>query len=226
MKALLPYVQSYIKNSMSVIQDRKQLQIPDNALLFSPDAVSMYTNIDTQQAILSMRSFIHDNTKNIPNDFHTTLFLQLLEIIMTNNVFSFDDTFWLQLSGTAMGTPAACSYATITYRQHENSQILPKFGQRLLYYKSYTDDIFGVWIPSETDDNTVWEQFKTELNNWAGLHWKIEDRSNKTVFLDLNIQLIKTKITSTFQKDLNLYLYIPLLSAHSLSERTNFWQNA
>jgi len=128
MKTLLPYVQSYIKNSMSVIQDLKQLQIPDNALLFAADAVSMYTNIDTQQAILSMRSFIHDNANNIPNDFPTTLFLQLLEIVMTNNIFSFDDTYWLQLTGTAMGTPAACSYATITYGQHENSQIFPKFG--------------------------------------------------------------------------------------------------
>jgi len=113
---------------MSVIQDLKQLQIPDNALLFSADAVSMYTNIDTQQAILSMHSFIHDNANNIPNDFPTTLFLQLLEIVMTNNIFSFDDTYWLQLTGTAMGTPAACSYATITYGQHENSQIFPKFG--------------------------------------------------------------------------------------------------
>jgi len=65
------------------------------------------------------------------------------------------------------------------------------------------------------DDNTIWEQLKTELNNWASLHWKIENRSNKPVFLDLNIQLINTKIhTSTFQKDLNLYLYIPSLSAH------------
>jgi len=200
---------------MSVIQDLKQLQIPDNALLFAADAVSMYTNIDTQQAILSMRSFIHDNANNIPNDFPTTLFLQLLEIVMTNNIFSFDDTYWLQLTGTAMGTPAACSYATITYGQHENSQIFPKFGQRLLYYKRCIDNIFGIWIPSEMDDNTIWEQFKTELNNWASLRWKIENRSNKPVFLDLNIQLINTKIhTSTFQKDLNLYLYIPSLSAH------------
>ena len=215
MKTLLPYVQSYIKNSMSVIQDLKQLQIPNNALLFSADAVSMYTNIDTQQAILSMHNFIYDNTDNIPSDFPTALFLQLLEIVMTNNIFSFDNTYWLQLTGTAMGTPAACSYATITYGQHENARIFPRFGQRLLYYKRYIDDIFGIWIPSETDDHTIWEQFKTELNNWASLRWKIENRSNKTVFLDLNINLINTKIhTSTFQKDLNLYLYIPPLSAH------------
>jgi len=43
MKELLPFVQSYIKNSVSVIQDLKQLHIPDNALLFSADAVLMFS---------------------------------------------------------------------------------------------------------------------------------------------------------------------------------------
>jgi hypothetical protein len=127
---------------------------------------------------------------------------------MTNNIFSFGETFWLQLTGTAMGTPTACSYATITFGQHENSKILPKFNQHLIYYKRYIDDVFGVW-------NEAWEQFKMELNNLGGLCWKIEEPSHKTVFLDLNIQLVKaTNLTSTYQKGLNIYLYIPPLSAH------------
>jgi hypothetical protein len=55
MKELLPYVQSFTKNSISVIQDIKHIQIPDNALLFSTDAVLMYTNIDMQQALNSIQ---------------------------------------------------------------------------------------------------------------------------------------------------------------------------
>jgi hypothetical protein len=46
---------------------------------------------------------------------------------MNNNIFMFGDTFWLQTSGTAMGTPVACSYATTSYGNHENIHILPNF---------------------------------------------------------------------------------------------------
>jgi hypothetical protein len=177
MKELLPYVQSFTKKSISVIQDIKHLQIPDNALLFSADAVSMYTNIDTQQALNSIQDFIRDNAENIPENFPTALFLQILETVMTKNIFSFANTFWLQLTGTAMGTPAACSYATISYGQHENSQVLPKFCHSLLYNKRYIDDIFGIWLPSNTDEDASWINFKNELNNWSGLYWKVEELS-------------------------------------------------
>ena len=57
------------------------------------------------------RYFPNDPPAQFPTDF----FLAALEIIMKLNVFSFDDTFWLQTSGTAMGTPAACNYATIAF---------------------------------------------------------------------------------------------------------------
>jgi len=46
-----------------------------------------------------------------------------------------------------------------------------------------------------------------ELENWTP--------SSHTVFLDLNIRIQNNKIiTSTYQKKMNLYLYIPHLSAH------------
>ena len=47
MKDLLPLVKSYITNSFTLINELKQLQIPEGALLFTADAKSMYTNIDT-----------------------------------------------------------------------------------------------------------------------------------------------------------------------------------
>jgi len=47
-KDLLLLVQSYLKNSTTVINDLKELYIPKGALLFTADAKSMYTNIDTK----------------------------------------------------------------------------------------------------------------------------------------------------------------------------------
>jgi hypothetical protein len=93
---------------------------------------------------------------------------------MNNIIFSFSNNFWHQLSGTAMGTPAACAYATITFGQFENSIILPRFNGNLLYYKRYIDNIFGIWLPSANKNAEIWQHFTTELNNWGQLKWKIE----------------------------------------------------
>jgi hypothetical protein len=51
MKALLPLVKSYVQNSLRIIEDLKHLYISENALLSSADAVSMYTNTDTELGI-------------------------------------------------------------------------------------------------------------------------------------------------------------------------------
>jgi hypothetical protein len=51
MKDLLPLVKSYLKNSATVVDDLKHINLPKWALLFSTNAKSMYTNIDTPTGI-------------------------------------------------------------------------------------------------------------------------------------------------------------------------------
>jgi len=217
-KTLLPHVKSYIKNSTAVINDIKDMTLPQEAKLFSADAMSMYTNISTDVGILYIQHFIQENINKIPHDFPTELFLNVLELIMKNNIFTFGHSYWLQLSGTAMGTPAACAYATVSYGQYENSVILPKYENNLTYFKRYIDDIFGIWLPTQSDDTQTWESFKRDLNSWGSLTWVTEEPSLSTNFLDLNIKILDNKVqTSTFQKTSNLYLYLPPKSAHPSS---------
>jgi hypothetical protein len=133
-------------------------------------------------------------------------------MVMKNNIFTFNDTYWIQNEGTAMGTPTACSYATITYGQHENVKVLPHFQQNLLYFRRYIDDIFGIWIPTSSSD---WETFKTTLNQFGSLRWIVNDLSDTVNFLDLSLSITGSTITAaTYQKPMNLHLYIPPSSAH------------
>ncbi len=182
MKQLLPLIKSYTKNSFDVLEELKNLPIPSNALLFSADAKSMYTNIDTAVGIQTFRDFFVAQEEQIPSSFPINLFLKILELVMSNNIFNFGNTTWLQLSGTAMGTPAACSYATITYGHHENTRILTEFNSQLLYYRRYIDDIFGVWIPLATNREATWNTFKKRLNEWGTLEWIIQNPSKKIIF--------------------------------------------
>jgi len=89
---------------------------------------------------------------------------------MNNNIFLLGDSFWLQLHGTAMGTPAAPLYSSITYRLHKNTRIQTKCLQHLLYYRRFIGDIIGIWIKTPDDS---WTQFKLEINQllviWNGI---------------------------------------------------------
>jgi hypothetical protein len=86
---------------------------------------------------------------------------------MNNNIFSFAKTKWSQLLGMAMGTPAACAYATITYGHYENTVILTEFAPNLLYYRCYIDDIFGIWIPPDSHQTETWRSFENKRINGA-----------------------------------------------------------
>jgi hypothetical protein len=132
MKTLLPLIQSYTKNSTDVIQDLKNLHLPKDALIFTADAKSMYTNIDTTTGVNTFKEFLTTNSDKLQKEFPTLLFLRILEIVMRNNIFSFGETYWLQLTGTAMGTPAACNYATITFGHYENSTLLPTCKENII----------------------------------------------------------------------------------------------
>jgi hypothetical protein len=196
-------IKSYLKNSTSVINDLQDLHIPQDALLFSADTTSMCTNIDTATGLQSVEELIIAHQHRLPHNFPKNLFLRILQLVMDNNIFSIGSSYWLQLSGTAMGTPAACAYA------------LTKFSSNLLYYKRYIDDVFGIWLPPNSNKDSTWTSFIETLNNWGTLKWVVEKPSSKTTFLDLNISIQNSRIvTTTYQKDLNRYLYIPPGSAH------------
>eukprot|EP00978_Attheya_sp_CCMP212_P035382 scaffold153694_cov43-Attheya_sp.AAC.1 len=59
LQQLMPHTKSYIRDSTEVFQRIKKLgDLPPNSKLFTADAVSMYTNIDSDHAIKSMDSWL------------------------------------------------------------------------------------------------------------------------------------------------------------------------
>jgi len=71
--------------------------------------------------------------------------------------------------------------------------------------------MFGIWIGSDAE----WVEFQNDTNNFGILTWDFEEPSLSVDFLDLTISIeANTIVTTTFQKALNLYQYIPPHSAH------------
>jgi hypothetical protein len=189
---------SFIKNSKSLKDMILDLTLPPGASLFTADAVSMYTNIDTSLALRSIGQYLHRNEarfRDVPID----ALMEALKLVMTNNVFSFGDTYWLQLTGTAMGTPPAPSYATIVYAIHE-STLLSRYHNNLFFYKRYIDDVFGIWIPdnsvSPDANERLWSNFCIDMNH-NRLQWMVNERSAQVDFLDITITIQEDRSLST-----------------------------
>jgi hypothetical protein len=208
-------IPTYIRDSFDLKEQLTELdKLPRNAKLFTADATSMYTNIDTTHAIEKIGEWLEQYKHELPKNFPTEKILEGLNIVMNNNIFKFGDEFFKQIAGTAMGTSAACMYAILYFAYHERRTLLTKYKDNLIFLRRFIDDILGIWI--DDGDNTKWENFQKDLNDYGKLKWKIEERCKETNFLDMTIIItnngkIKTK---PYQKEMNLYLYIPPSSAH------------
>jgi hypothetical protein len=224
MKELLFLIPSYIKDSKQLLNEIKHFTLPPNARLFTTDATTMYTNIDTESGIQAFENLFNTYNNLIPKNFPRELFLRVLRIIMENNIFTFRDTYWLQTQGTAMGTPGDPLSPILMFGYHENTSILTKFESTLLYYKHYIDDIFGIWIDNTniptnsatTELENPWNKSKENLNQFGCLKWNVEPLTNSINFLDLTLTINNKRIvTTTYQKHLIfIYTYHHYLLIH------------
>ena len=206
---------SYFRNSYDLKQALTQLDLPPNARLFTADAISMYTNIPTAQALAGIGRYLRRHERDFPN-VPVSALCEALRFVMTNNVFTFGDLTFKQLNGTAMGTPPAPPYATLYYALQEEN-FLDTHATSLMFYKRFIDDVFGIFLcdPDPDTDQSNWQSLQRDMNNARGLEWEFCDRSLKVDFMDLTLEIKNGKIvTSLYEKPMNLHLYIPPHSAH------------
>lgn len=145
--------QSYLKDTFHFVQIIKTLQIPIDSYLFTLDIDSLYTNIDTTSGIQAVRKVFQKYPDKKRPDKEL---IELLRINLIRNDFMFNNQFYLQIRGTAMGKKFAPSYANIFMGQWEE-EALAKCPKKPIQYFRYLDDIFGVWTHSEQDFSEFFE---------------------------------------------------------------------
>ena len=89
------------------------MELPENAFLFTSDAKSMYTNIDTDAALNIIPDYLIANEKRFT--YNTNAVIAALRITFKNNPFRFNDWFAKQKSGTTMGKRPAPPWVTIFF---------------------------------------------------------------------------------------------------------------
>lgn len=211
---------SYIEDSWKLIELLTKLgPLPSTARIYSADATSMYTNINTQHGLEIMKLWLNKHKTNLPLGFPPIdLICDGMKLVMENCVFEFDNTQWLQLQGTAMGTSTACIYATIYYSYHEEVCLLtPAF--KPFFYCRKIDDALIIELNSTPEKYNNFLKAMNDVDNGSNkpLEWIATTLSTSVDYLDLSISIDEHSnliVTSTYQKPMNLHLYIPPHSAY------------
>ena len=120
------------------------------------DVESLYTNIDTRMGLEAVQTLMDEN----PDPSRPDQDIRLLDISLSKNDFEFDNQYYLQVKGTAMGKLFAPAYANI-YMATWESTILPKCSKSPIHYYRFLDDIWGIWTHGEEE----FQRFIQTLNS-------------------------------------------------------------
>ncbi|CAJ0940040.1 unnamed protein product [Ranitomeya imitator] len=154
--------------------------VPPDAILVSFDVKDLYTSIPHTDGIHSTRWLLSNNNTNSGL---IDLCCTLLSVVLNNNFFLFEDSYYLQTKGSAMGSNVAPPYANAYMAHYEDTLIYTNslFRQHVLTWKRYIDDIFCIW-KGDLDSLQIFFQFLK--NAWPGLDFTMSHDPHQISFLD------------------------------------------
>lgn len=203
---------SYIKDTYDFVNKLKNIQVPAHTQLFSIDIDSLYTNIETPLGLTAINHIFKKHPDPSRPDTHI---LQLLELTLTRNDFTFNNQHYLQLCGCAMGRKYAPAYADI-YLAHWEETAFKLLTHRPLLYFRYLDDIFGLW------DDTQ-ESFTHFIHILNSHHPKIKIKHTlqptSVEFLDTSVFF---RASSGQKKQLATKVYFKETDRHALLHKSSY----
>lgn len=202
-------------SSNHVLYKLSQLpKLNHDAVILCADVKSLYPSIPIDFGLKAVEDILLSYSKFSLDEI--SYILQLLHWVLTHNYISFTDSnnntfIYKQISGTAMGTPTAVTYANIVLYYVESRE-LDKIGETISYNR-YIDDLFII-CSNKTQAELIITSFNKQHPNIT-LESITIDRIG--IFLDLEIRINDDGTISTmaYQKPMNKYLYIPPTSNHS-----------
>lgn len=213
LQPLLRMIPSICVSSASVIRDLVVHPLPllETSTILTADVTSLYPSIPIDAGIIAVRrTCLEFNYMISKVDF----IIDLLTWVLFNNYCIFNNQVYLQIKGTAMGTPVAVCFANLFLYQLEKPIIY-----LCPYYRRYIDDIFAV-CNTHSDANEFVHRFNS---SFVTITLDAVNIDTSGIFLDLHLFMYdNTLCHKLYQKPTNKYSYIPTISDHHPSIFHNF----
>ena len=140
---LVSQSRSYVKDTNHFLSRLSKLgKIPEGALLCTVDVVGLCPSIPHGEGLEAIREAL-DRREN-PGVATDTL-VGLASLVLENNYFEFNDRFYRQEMGTAIGTKFAPAYANLFITRLEE-RLLEASPYEPLIWMRLIDDVFFIWV--------------------------------------------------------------------------------
>ena len=136
-----------------------------------------------------------ENTPKIPKD----VFRNLLTVVTKKSFFMFNNKFYKQIDGVAMGSPLGPALANIFMYSFENKWLkYYPYSLKPVFYRRYVDDIFVLF--SFLDQDEKFEKYLSSKH--PNINFSLEkDNEGRLSFLDVNVFREKGKfVTNVYRK--------------------------
>ena len=226
LKPLVEEIPSYLKDTTDFLR-KLPSTTSENTLLVSFDVESLYSNISHDLGLEALEFWINKFQDRIPERFSKDFILDSMKFILENNTFQFNDDFFKQIRGTAMGTRVAPIYATLTIGYLEEklySIVSEDLGEEFSIYfkemwKRFLDDCFILWNKPKED---LLRLHNTLNNLHQYINFTMEVDENNISFLDCKVIKIGSNIeTDIFYKPTDSKSYLLFSSCHTKHTKTN-----
>jgi hypothetical protein len=117
LQPLIKILPTNLKDTMTLMLLLNNRQFSNDIFFLTADVSALYPSIDINDALIEIRLLLLDNLyKNIDKLKTITdvdMIIDLMELVLNENYVEFGDRMWLQIQGTAMGTPFAVVFANL-----------------------------------------------------------------------------------------------------------------
>jgi peptide-methionine (R)-S-oxide reductase len=214
-RPLVPKIPSYIKDTTHILVELSKLgHIPSTAWICTMDVSALYTNIPHQEGVNATLSAIE--SVHLQNTPPLEVISYLMRTILERNCFQFNNQNYLQVTGTAMGTAMAPSYANLFMAELEARFLSQSQKTPYIWYR-FIDDIIFIWLHNKED----LLQFVSNANHFhPTIKFTMECSQDKVPFLDLYVILKDNQIiTRTYHKDTDAHSYLHYKSNHPIHQK-------
>ena len=211
-----------IKNSLELISKLKDKPVASNYKLVSFDVSSMFSKIPPKECLPLIKNYLE---KIKINHCEKSEILELFELCIKQNYFSFGNKFYIQNEGLPMGSPISPLLADIFMENIENQIFKSNESNSIIWWYRYVDDV----IAGFNGSSRQLDKFLGFINNiHKNIKFTLEiENENKINFLDLTIKRTENNLEfSIYRKPTHTDSTIPNYSCHPYSQKLSAYHHA
>ena len=240
LKQALKFVPVNLQDSIQAQQRLKQCKVSQSHILITADVKSLYTNVPLERGVKVVSEFVRQHRDQIDMlGMEHSDFVQMLKTVTQSGYFRFDDQYYRQKEGLAMGVkpapPFAIIYVYLTVEKPllENDysfstaspQDRPSNLMTLDCWGRYVDDCITVGKGSQEEVSILFKYINTLDPN---IQFTFEANHQQIDFLDLTVHIDKDSDEIQFElfiKPTSLGIFLNYNSGHPRSTILNSARN-